>query len=49
MVQKIQVLLVDDLDGGEEDETVAFSLDGTSYVIDLSAANAEKLRGTLQP
>ncbi|MER5489285.1 histone-like nucleoid-structuring protein Lsr2, partial [Streptomyces sp. NPDC002812] len=28
MAQKVQVLLVDDLDGGEADETVTFALDG---------------------
>ena len=44
MAQKVQVLLVDDLDGGEATETVSFSIDGTSYEIDLSAANASKLR-----
>ncbi|TMR20990.1 Lsr2 dimerization domain-containing protein, partial [Actinomadura geliboluensis] len=38
MAQKVQVLLVDDLDGGEADETVAFSIDGASYEIDLSGA-----------
>ncbi|WP_030163731.1 histone-like nucleoid-structuring protein Lsr2 [Spirillospora albida] len=49
MAQKVQVLLVDDLDGGEADETVAFSIDGASYEIDLSGANAKKLRDSLQP
>ncbi|HUA28613.1 MAG TPA: Lsr2 family protein [Streptosporangiaceae bacterium] len=44
MAQKVQVLLVDDLDGGEAAETVSFSLDGNSYEIDLSADNAGKLR-----
>ena len=44
MAQKVQVILVDDLDGGSADETVSFSLDGASYEIDLSAKNAEKLR-----
>ncbi|MEU5421411.1 Lsr2 family protein [Streptomyces sp. NPDC001407] len=47
MAQKVQVLLVDDLDGGEADETVTFALDGKSYEIDLTAANADKLRGAL--
>ena len=47
MAQKVQVLLVDDLDGGEADETVTFALDGKSYEIDLTAANAEKLRKSL--
>ncbi len=47
MAQKVQVLLVDDLNGGEADETVTFALDGKSYEIDLTAANAEKLRNSL--
>ena len=45
MAQKVQVLLVDDLDGGEADETVTFALDGKTYEIDLTTANADKLRG----
>ncbi|BAU84203.1 lsr2-like protein [Streptomyces laurentii] len=49
MAQKVQVLLVDDLDGVEADETVTFALDGKSYEIDLTTANAEKLRGLLEP
>ncbi|MBB6173389.1 hypothetical protein HNR23_003449 [Nocardiopsis mwathae] len=44
MAQKVQVLLVDDLDGGKAKETVAFALDGRNYEIDLSDANARKLR-----
>lgn len=44
MAQKVQVVLLDDLDGGTADETVSFSLDGVSYEIDLSADNATKLR-----
>ena len=44
MAQKVQVLLVDDLDGGEADETVTFALDGKTYEIDLTTANADKLR-----
>jgi hypothetical protein len=47
MAQKIQVLLVDDLDGGVATETVTFGLDGGSYEIDLSAANAAMLRAAL--
>lgn len=49
MAQKIQVLLVDDLDGGDATETVAFSLDGAAYEIDLSEANANRLRDALAP
>ncbi|WP_299539453.1 Lsr2 family protein [uncultured Streptomyces sp.] len=49
MAQKVQVLLVDDIDGGEADETVTFALEGKTYEIDLTTANAEKLRGLLEP
>lgn len=49
MAQKIQVILIDDLDGGPADETVNFGLDGTSYEIDLSTENVEKLREALAP
>ncbi|MGW3956141.1 histone-like nucleoid-structuring protein Lsr2 [Streptomyces sp. NPDC004752] len=49
MAQKVQVLLVDDLDGGEADETVTFALDGKTFEIDLTTSNADKLRGLLDP
>lgn len=49
MAQKVQIILEDDLDGGEADETVSFALDGTSYEIDLNADNADKMRGVLAP
>jgi len=49
MAQKVQVLLVDDLDGVEADETVTFALDGKSYEIDLTTTNADKLRDALEP
>lgn len=49
MAQKVQVLLVDDIDGGEADETVTFALDGKSYEIDLNSENANKLRSALEP
>ena len=44
MAQKVQVLLVDDVDGGTADETVTFALDGVSYEIDLTADHAAELR-----
>jgi hypothetical protein len=47
MAQRVQYMLVDDLDGTEAVETVSFSLDGVSYEIDLTAANAKKLRNDL--
>ena len=46
MAQKVQIVLIDDIDGGPADETVYFSLDGVSYEIDLSAPNAVRLRST---
>lgn len=49
MAQKVIVQLTDDLDGGEADETVQFSLDGKEYQIDLKASNAKRLRDSLQP
>jgi hypothetical protein len=49
VAQKVQVLLVDDIDGGEAEETVSFSLDGVSYEIDLSAKNASVLRDAVAP
>lgn len=47
MAQKVQVILVDDIDGGEADETVSFALDGVSYEIDLSESNAAELRDAI--
>lgn len=49
MAQKVQVILVDDLDGGTADETLTFSLDGVSYEIDLNHDNAARLRDVLAP
>ena len=49
MAQKVQVVLVDDIDGGEAVETLSFSLDGVGYEIDLSAANAADLRDAVAP
>ncbi len=49
MAQKVTVSLVDDLDGGQADETVEFGLDGKNYEIDLSSKNIDKLRDALAP
>ena len=49
MAQKVQVVLFDDLDGGKADETVSFALDGVTYEIDLSTANAAQLRDAFAP
>jgi Lsr2 len=47
VAQKIQVLLIDDLDGSEAEGTVRFGLDGTEYEIDLNAEHARALRDAL--
>ncbi|GAA2141539.1 histone-like nucleoid-structuring protein Lsr2 [Actinomadura napierensis] len=49
MAQKVQIILTDDVDGGEAAETVSFAIDGAAYEIDLSEANAAKLRASLHP
>lgn len=47
MAQQVQVILVDDIDGGGADVTVAFSFDGVSYEIDLSDRNSKKFADVL--
>ena len=47
MAKRTQTILVDDLDGGTAEETVEFSVDGVSYVIDLSRDNASAMRDVL--
>jgi hypothetical protein len=47
MAQKIEVRLVDDLNGDPADETVQFGIDGAEYEIDLSSSNAKELRRCL--
>jgi hypothetical protein len=44
MAKRTVHLLVDDLDGGDADETITFALDGIQYQIDLSKKNAAKMR-----
>ena len=44
MAQRVEVVVVDDLDGGPADETVQFGLDGVTYEIDLNEENAAALR-----
>jgi hypothetical protein len=49
VAQRVNVVLVDDIDGSDADETVTFAVDGTEYEIDLSSANAAGLRDALAP
>lgn len=44
MAHRVNMVLTDDLDGTDAAETVTFGLDGITYEIDLSSANAAKLR-----
>lgn len=47
MAQKVHIVLVDDLDGSDATQTVAFGIDGTNYEIDLNDANAAAMREAL--
>lgn len=47
MAQKVNIILVDDIDGSEATETVTFGLDGSTYEIDLNDAHASELREAL--
>lgn len=47
MAQRVNIELVDDIDGKAADSTVTFGLDGVTYEIDLSDKNAAKLRDQL--
>ena len=52
MAQTTQIVLTDDLTGETiadgKGDTISFSLDGTSYEIDLTDKNADKFRGEFQ-
>jgi hypothetical protein len=47
MAQKTVLVIEDDINGKPATETVAFAIDGVSYEIDLSDANAARLRKVL--
>ena len=49
MAQKVNIVLVDDIDHTDADETVTFGLDGKNYEIDLNTKNANALREALAP
>ena len=44
MAQRVTVVLEEDLDGGQADETVRFAFGSADYEIDLSAKNAHAFR-----
>ncbi|WP_190818135.1 histone-like nucleoid-structuring protein Lsr2 [Saccharopolyspora pogona] len=47
MAERIQVELVDDVDGSPANHTVTFALDGVTYEIDLNDEHAQRLRAVL--
>lgn len=47
MAQKVNIILVDDIDGSDATQTVTFGIDGSTYEIDLNDGNAEALRSAL--
>jgi hypothetical protein len=49
MAKTVIVKLTDDIDGGDADETVHFSLDGKSYEIDVNSSNAARVRAAFKP
>jgi len=44
MAQRVNVVLVDDIDGTDAAETISFAMDGVDYEIDLSEKHAADLR-----
>jgi hypothetical protein len=47
MARKVEVKLLDDIDGTEAEETLRFGVDGMSYEIDVNAKHADELRSAL--
>lgn len=49
MAQRVEIQLIDDVDGTPATATVQFALDGRDLEIDLNDKNAAKLRKALDP
>ena len=49
MAQRVQVVLIDDVDNGPAAETIKFAVDGAQYEIDLSSAHAAEMRAAFAP
>ena len=49
MAQKVHIVLIDDIDQSDAEETVTFGLDGKEFAIDLNTKNARSLRDALAP
>ncbi len=48
LARTVHIHLTDDIDGSQADETIEFGVDGVTYEIDLSAANATALRAAFK-
>ena len=44
-----KTVLVDDMDGGDADLTIAFTINGEGYSMDLSEKNADNFYAALEP
>lgn len=49
MAQRVEVKLVDDLDGSEATDSITFGFEGIEYAIDLNTKNAEAFRKAIAP
>jgi hypothetical protein len=49
MAKTVIVKLTDDIDGGDAEETIHFSVDGKHYEIDVNATNAAHVRAAFKP
>lgn len=49
MAQKVSVIITDDIDGSENASTHSFALDGTTWELDLSDKNYQRLVKALDP
>lgn len=49
MAQREEVILIDDIDGTEGADTISFSVNGTSYELELAAKNQAKFDKALAP
>lgn len=47
-MQKVQIILVDDIDGGDATETISFSIGRDSYELDLSEANVQVFQESME-
>lgn len=48
-IMATRTVLVDDMDGGDAETTIAFVINGESYSLDLSESNAAKFHQALHP